>query len=334
MEVTMTNFFANLEESINLKRLEKADDTDIKNGFFANYVTALLFLKLQDLKGLELINDHGHANLTKFSSHMSDLNFWARAMFHAGDKEVKSRIQPEDAADLIKAAKKVSATRIQKIMKVPLTAPDAINWNEVIGAILLLQYVFNVQSSYFHGILKTLHKWDTVNFNTKQKAINDSLMFMMQSDPTSKVIPHLRKLSNLIASRRFGTAAQKIIGFAKLNETADGGAVSTGGVASTSNAIIDPRARATNSQSGWGDTKQDLDKDLGGLYRLKKLSPEKNTDKQNGKYKIRDGKTIKKRARTFSTKKFKAPAFLKPKKIEKAPESTPSQTQGTENDNA
>jgi hypothetical protein len=306
------SILASLQEGINLQKLNGASAKDVCNAFIANYVTSLLLLKLQDIKGLMLINDHGHSKLTKFSATMSDLNFWGRAMFYSNDADVKSRMKSVDEAKILtKAASKVSTSRIQKIMHVPLTSPDVVDWNDAIGAILLLQHTFNIQSSYFGSIVRTLHKWDSVNVGAKQKAINDALMFMMQSDPSSMVIPHLRKLSNLIMTQKIGNVAQRIINFKKLNETDGGGAVSTSAIASSSNAIVTPNsANATNSQTGHPDTSQDIQNVLGGLYRLKKMAPNQITKK--GRFTIRNGKLIVKRVKSFSPSRFKEPEFLKP----------------------
>jgi len=314
------SFLASLFEDLDLKCLVNARAADVKNAFFANYAAALVLLKLQDLRGLELINDHGHADLVKFSPHMSDLNFWARALFKADDKEVKARLKPEATVELVKVAKHVNDSRLKKILKVPLTAPDAVNWNEALGAILMLHYAVRAQSSYFTSIIRALHKWDSLNNAGKLKAINDALLFLMQSDDDSKVIPHLRKLSNLVATKKYGVAAQKMIGFSKLNETdVGGGAVSAAAIGSAQNAILDPRRKNVNSQTGWHDTKQDLDKDLGGLYRLRRQSPSDDKTVKRGKYTIRNGKIIKRMERKFIAKKFKAPEHLKPKKVTKEP---------------
>ena len=313
------SFLSSLEENINLNRLNGASAVDVRNAFAANYVTALLLLKMQDLKGLMLINDHAHAKLTKFSNSMSDLNFWGRALFYSSDADVRNRMNGEDAKILAKMSSKVSASRIQKMMKVPMTAPDALDWNEAIGSILLLQHTFDLRSSYFNGIIRTIYKWDTANVGAKQKAINDAVMFMMQSDQQSKVIPHLRKLSNLVMTKQLGSIAQRIIGFTKLNETDGGDASGTGGIGGGGglvggNAILNPSGPNINSQTGHPDTSQDMQNTLGGLYRLRKLAPNQITKK--GRFTIRAGKLIKRRVKEFSPKKFKAPDFLKPKKQE------------------
>jgi len=306
-----------LNESINLQKLNGACHVDVRNAFFANYVAALLMLKLQDIKGLMVVNDHHHSALTKFSPTMSDLNFWGRSMFYANEADVKSRMKPEEAKILAKAATKVKHARVQSMMKVPLTSPEMINWDEVIGATLLLQHIFDLKSSYFNNIIRALHKWDTINISAKQKAINDTLMFLMQSDQTSAVIPHLRKLSNLVMAspKQLNSVAQKIVSFVKLKEDDGGGTVASGegGTSAanigTTNAILNPSS-SCNSQTG--QTSCDNPNGLGGLYKLMKMSP-KQVSKKGG-FTIRAGKLIKKRVKNYSPKKFNAPASMKPVK--------------------
>jgi hypothetical protein len=317
------SFLKYLEEGINLNKLNGVTYVDVRNAFFANYLAALVMLKVQDIKGLMLINDHNHAKLTKFSSSMSDLNFWGRVLFYSDDSEIKQRMNAADAKLLARMSARVSAVRVQKTMRVPLTTPEAVNWHDVIASVLLLQHTFGLQSSYFNNILRTLYKWDSINISAKQKAINDALMFMMQSDPGSKLIPHLRRLSNLVMVNRLGSVSQRVIGFSRtgsIHETEDGGAVGTGAVATGGgNAILNPSGPNINSQSGHPDTSQDIQNALGGLYKLNKMAPNQITKK--GRFTIRNGKLIKKRVKDFSPRRFKEPEFMKPKKeVNKAEE--------------
>ena len=47
-------------------RLKNLDSIAVKNAFFANYLGALIMLKLHDLKGLSLVKDKAHSKLSKF----------------------------------------------------------------------------------------------------------------------------------------------------------------------------------------------------------------------------------------------------------------------------
>lgn len=310
-----------LEEGINLNKMKGACHVTVRNAFFANYVTALLLLKLQDLKGLMVINDHKHSMLTKFSPHMSDLNYWGRALFHANEAEVKNRMEAGEARVLAASAARILPSRIQKIMKVPLTAPDAVDWNEALASILLAANLFGLKSSYFNNVTRALYKWDSIDVAAKHKAVNDSLMFMIQSDSSAVIIPHLRKLSTDTMTGKLGSVAQKIVGFSKLNEDGEGGGAAPAGTSTanigSSNAIVSPGGSAPtgNSQSGFDNTSQDVQQALGGLYKLVKMSSNQITKK--GRFTIRNGKLVKKKVKDFAPKKFKAPDFLKPKKQEK-----------------
>jgi Arc/MetJ family transcription regulator len=301
---------ATLQESVNLNRLKGASFDKVQQAFMANYLAALLFLKLQDLKGLKLINDPSHANLKKFSSSMSDLNFWGRSLFYSSDSEIKNRMMNGHAEVLADSAGRISYPRIQKIMNVPLTAPDRIDWQDTISAVALLRYRFDIKSSYLDKILRSIYKWDTLGSAAKQKTINDSFMFLMQSDSQSALLPRLRNLENTMMVTSITSLVNKVLGFKRLHEDGEGGAVtavsgdasSTASIGTTNNAIIDPGSAGSRDQ----------DTDLSGLYRLTKLS--KIQISKKGRFTIRNGKIVKKKVKSLEYKKFKSPDFMKPTK--------------------
>lgn len=304
-----------IDESIHLNRLQGATEDKIKNGFFSNYLAALILLRLQDLKGLMLINDPSHSKLTKFSSNMSDINFWGRALFYPTEKEVKNRLAFGHDKILAKEAGRILDSRIQKMMKVPLTSPDQVNWDDTVGALLLLKHRFELQSSYFNNITYALHKWDSLKDSEKKRAINQAFMYLMQSDSQSSLIGRLRTLSGTTMVTGIANIAQKIIGFKKLHEDGEGGgatATSTAAVATTDggNAIISGRSNGPAPGSS-PDPNQDIQNVLAGLYKLKKKAPVQVTKK--GKFIFKDGKIIKKRVKAFKPRAFKAPDFLQVK---------------------
>lgn len=302
-----------LNESIHLKRLQGATDEKIKNAFFANYLSALLLIRLKDLKGLMLINDQAHSKLTKFSNQMSDLNFWGKALFYPESPEVKSRLAFGHYEVLKQESGRIMDSRIQKIMKVPLLVPENIDWADTTGALLLLKHRYSVNSSYFNNILYVLHKWDSVNETSKKRAINQAFMYLMQSDPQSALLSRMRNLTTSTMLDIISNVAQKIVSFKRINED-DGGATSTGNVATSDNAIV-----AGKSMIAQPEFKQDANKDIesimAGMYKLKKKSPYQVTKK--GKYLFKDGKIVKKRAKAFKPRQFKAPDFLRVNKGQK-----------------
>lgn len=305
--MTDTSILDTINETMHLNKLQGATFEKVKNSFFANYLAALVLLRLQDIKGLMMINDPHHSKLTKFTDKMSDVNFWGRAMFYPNSQEVKSRLVTGHDKMLSKEALKILDARIHKIMKVPLTAPDQIHWDDAIGSLLLLKHRFGLNSSYFTNITSAVHKWDTLNDSAKKRAVNQAFMYLLQSDPHSSILQRLRVLSSSTMISGVEKVAQRIIGFRKLAED-DGGAgvaaaTSTSAVGSVQNAIVAGKGCATSS------TTQDMQSVLAGLFKMKKKAPNQVSKKSGVIFK--DGKIIKRKVKTFVARKFKAPDYLK-----------------------
>ena len=302
------NILDTINEAMHLNRLQGITYEKVKNAFFANYLTSLILLRLQDLKGLMLINDQSHSKLSRFSNHMSDVNFWGRAMFYPNEREIKDRLIDGHETSFAKNAVKVMDSRIQKMMKVPLTSPDQVDWNDAIGSLLLLKHRFGLNSSYFNNIVSALHRWDSTNDSAKKRAINQAFMYLMQSDPHSKILDRIRTLSGSTMIGGINKAAQRIIGFRKLSEDGEGAGTSVGAIASTSGANAIVAGKGAGSQ-GSSEPSQDMQSVLAGLYKLKKKAPYQVT-KKSGKV-FKDGKVIKRKVKTFVARKFKAPDYLR-----------------------
>jgi hypothetical protein len=288
---------SSLNESINMMRINGKNCTEVFNAFFANYLASLILLRLQDLRGLMLINDKPNSKLTRFSSTMSEVNFWGRVIFYP-DSEVRSRMLNQQAEILKAMTSPITTVRIQQIMRVPLTAPDQVDWGDVVSSLILLKRRLTYHSSYFDSITYAIYNWDTVSDVVKRKAINNCFLFLLQSDPNSKLTNWFRSRSSDLMLKDVMASSQKLIRFSRITEDEGGG--DSGG---SSNAIVNPTmtgeiASTTNSET-----------DLGGLFKLVKLSSNQVTKKN--KFSIRNGKILVKRKKNFNPKKFKAPDFLK-----------------------
>jgi hypothetical protein len=300
------SILSQLDESVNLNRLKGLNCTEVMNAFFANYLATLVILRLQDLQGLMLINDRNHSKLNTFSINMSDLNFWGKALFYP-DADVKGRMLNDQGNLMAALTKPITKLNVQKLMFVQHLSPEDIIWTEIIAALILLKRRLRYQSSYFDTILKTVLNWDSTNNASKQKAVNNVFMYLLQSDPNSRLVTWFRSQSATILIKKVTPNEQKIISFRRLAEDegccadAGGTAVSTGNIAS--NAIVNP-------QDNQNDTSLD------GLFKLVKRAPNQ-VEKKKGKYKINNGKIVVKRKKNFNPKKFTAPDFLKAKKVEK-----------------
>ena len=295
------NILSELNQSVLVRRLQGMDSYGVKNAFFANYLAALVMLRLQDLKGLLLVNDPTHAKLAKFGPNMSDVNFWGRALFFPNDPLVKKNLQHGHADILNIDAGRVLQSRIEKTMKVLLTPPDQINWQEVCGSMVLLRHRFELNSSLYDRTLKRLFKWDSLSSGARRRAVGDSFLYLMQADPKSSLLSRMRELSGSTMVNDIAAAAMKIVSFSRLREDGEGAAIagtSAASIGSTSNAIID-------------SSPSEQEAALSNTMKFNKLSNHQVDSKEGAE---KQDKRIKKRVRRFKAIKFKAPAHFKSSK--------------------
>ena len=295
------NILSELNQSVLVRRLQGMDSYGVKNAFFANYLAALVMLRLQDLKGLLLVNDPTHAKLAKFGPNMSDVNFWGRALFFPNDPLVKKNLQHGHADILNIDAGRVLQSRIEKTMKVLLTPPDQINWQEVCGSMVLLRHRFELNSSLYDRTLKSLFKWDSLSSGARRRAVGDSFLYLMQADPKSSLLSRMRELSGSTMVNDIAAAAMKIVSFSRLREDGEGAAIagtSAASIGSTSNAIID-------------SSPSEQEAALSNTMKFNKLSNHQVDSKEGAE---KQDKRIKKRVRRFKAIKFKAPAHFKSSK--------------------
>lgn len=316
----MTAILKELNQSFLVRRLIGMDSTQVKNAFFSNYLAALVMLRLQDLKGLLLVNDPQHIKLTKFSGNISDLCFWGRALFYPEDALVKKNLQFGHADILAKESGRIFDAQIEKIMKTVLTPPEQVNWNETVAKLVLLRHRYELNSSLFDKITRSLHKWDSLNEGAKRKAVGDSFMYLMQSDSKSALLGRLRELAGNTMRNDIQAAAMKLVSFSRLKEDGDvsaGGGTSAANVGTTNggtaNAIISrgvAPAVASVKSGAYQNTPETHDQAMARIMKFPKGVRSDGTEKK-GKQKL-----IKKRAHRFKVIKFKAPNFLRIKKDE------------------
>ncbi len=280
-----------MSKSALVRRLHGADEGKVKNAFLANYIAALVMLKLQDLKGLMLVNDRAHAKLTSFADGMSDINFWGRALFYPKDPLVKGAMQFGHADILAHESGRILDSRVQKIMLVPLTAPEQVNWDEAVANLLLLKHRYSVASSYYNRVAFALHKWDSLNEGSKRKAVGDAFMYLMQADPRSNLLSRMRELSGTSMMRDLSTLAMRIVKFARIQEDEGGAGTVAGNVGSCSLPVFGSGTNAIIKQA----TTNNPALDNAYVYKA-------GEDPEHWK-----AKRIKKRVRKFKLIKFRAP---------------------------
>jgi hypothetical protein len=315
--------FQSLTEATHTLKLKGVTDEKIKNAFFANFLAGLLMLRVQDLAGLKMINDSRHADLKQFGGgSMSDINFWGRAMFCPDSPELKNLMAAGTDEKLLKVGAKISKERVKKLLKIPTTNPEHINWNDTVAALALFKHCYGLKSSWFDHILVAIHKWDTLSVANKHKAFGDALLYLMQADADGKLLQRLRVLHNkwllkppkqkMIFKKLKDKPKEKPKSKKKSELKEDGAATGAGSVASGGggNAIVNPASFSAKAMSGSSGTNH-CKVDLSGLFRIKKKAPNQVTDKKTTDRIIKNNKIIKKRAKNFKPIKWKAPAFMK-----------------------
>lgn len=303
------NFFTQLDEAINLIRLNHMSDREVKNSFFANYLASLIMLRLQDLKGLMMINDHAHSKLTTFTPEMSELNFWGMALFYPDHKDVKARISNAAYNVLSHESGMINHARIHKIMTVPLTNPESVDWEEVNHSLALMKDRFDMKSSYFNNLQYAIAKWDSLGNGEKKRAVNQAFTYMMQADPKSELLDRFRELSSNAFLKGLGSIAMKIVNHHRIKEDGDGGGggdagptVAGGGGTSAANIGTNQSKLGSGNMitRPGSDTKPT---DFGQLDKFKK--PKKKDFKTTG------GKIVKTKAKNFKLRRFKDPKLSK-----------------------
>lgn len=292
-------------------RISGVDSDHVKDAFFANYLAALLMVRLHDLKGLQLVRDPTHSKLTRFDSGMSDLNFWGRTLFYPNDPLVKRSLSFGHADILAKESGRILHSRIQKVMHVPLTDPQKVDWQEVIATLILMRHRFELKSTYFGKIATALQKWDTLNDGAKKKAVGDSFMYLTQSDPRSNLLSRMRELAGMTMLNDLKALAMKVVSFRRLGEcrltlSEDGEIVSTSGIGTTGMPIFGGSANNIIKPAAVDDTSTQQ------LFSFKK----KSEWQVDGEGKTGKDKLIKRRARKWKAIRFRAPEGFKRRKTQ------------------
>ncbi len=296
MGMTLLN---ELRALASVQRLRGLDSNAVKNAFFANYLAGLLFVRLQDLKGLALINDRAHMKLSSFAQNMSDITFWGRALFYPSDPLVKKTLKVGHADLLNVEASRILDSRVHKLIATVMKAPDSIDWQETIITLVILKHRFELNSSYFNKIVLAFNRWDDLSVGNKRVLIAAVYSYLNQADPKSALLSRVRDLSGSSMAGGARGLLTKLISYAPLKEDEGGGdaGTSTANIATgdsfTGNAII----------SRFGP-----DNNIAGLLHIKDFAPMQVGDK---KTKVKPGHS--KRARNFKLIKFKMPTKTKEK---------------------
>lgn len=257
--------------------LRGLDSTQVKNAFFANYLSALILVKKGDKNGIRLITDRHKVDIPPFTAGMSSLMFWARALFHPDDARVKRELQTGHAELLQTETGRILPSRIASLLRTLSIPTERVNWRDIVSALVILKHRFSLNSSYFNKLVVALARWETLSEISKQAACQNAFLYLTQSDKSSNLLSRMREqtgnslLSNVRGFMKL--AAIKIIN----EDDSAGFDTGAGNVASVDNAII---CRDNDVIQSW-------------LPYTYGKAPKKKTEKSKFKVKQRKFKMIK-----------------------------------------
>lgn len=290
------NLIKTLLESESLSQLDHRSADEVKNAFFSNYLAALLFLKTRDDEGMLLLKKSKPDPNQRFSASMSSLSFWGRALFNPDDAQVKKRLQHGHAEVLEVQAGRITAQRAKEIFKLLTDDPDTINWTEVIAWLVLLKHRFSVKSSYYNQIGLALQRWEKLSSSARKKTMADSILYLMQSDPTSNLLGRMRSLSSESLLDKAKSALLRVVGFKRIMEDdgGDGGGTGVGDIGTSdtqiNNAIVMPPGMYFATLNNKGSS-----------------TPKGASHRRRAKYVFKDNKIVRRMKKKFKARKFKRP---------------------------
>ena len=216
--------------------IDGIDSETIKHAFFSNYLACLVLLKLNDSDCKHLFAGHIDKTLRKYPGNAPDIMYWAKALFYP-DNTLK-RLRFGHVEVLEKESGRILDSRVIKTMNVLITDPKRIDWSFACTNLALLKHRFELNSSYFDNIVYGLYKWDEISEGRRRSVVSKSFAYLMQSDSKSNLLNKMRSVAQQTATHFdsiIGGLFMKIVAYKKLFEDE---CVSTGEVASTSNAIL------------------------------------------------------------------------------------------------
>lgn len=320
----MNGLWLELQEMAPIARLSNLSAQHVIGAFLANYLAALLLMRMHDVEGARLIRDPVGARLTGLQANMSDPNFWTYVALFPRDKHVRARLGSAEAEKLYTMAGWVSTGGAKKAAQLLQTPPDLVNWEQAYYTLALMKDRFNVNSTFLNRVAPVMRTWARRSSVEQSMALSNTFQYLLQSDPNSKLLPRLRDLAQgeLTHAAATGTGFRSFFRMSESDGAVAGGTSAasigtnsgsmTGG--DSGNAIITPpgfqTASGQESPVGtlWNKSDRDKSKELLGKMYKQKLGNRKPARLAKIKsVKRTNNKVIRKKRRDFLPRQFKDP---------------------------
>jgi hypothetical protein len=176
-----------------IERLNGVSRETAKNAFFANYFSALLFLRLNDRNGLQLIIDPPRDGATM---PLGDLTVWGTALFYPERTEVSSRVLAADLPAMEEEAGRILNGTVTDILALPLQGGDRVDWSRAAHLFALLRERFGMHGHRpFESLAGALARWNELEDHQRVEVRERCFAYLQAADPGSTLLPRVAALA-------------------------------------------------------------------------------------------------------------------------------------------
>lgn len=184
-----------LEQDPRRNELKNMTADEVFNAYLGTMLGALLLLRGGCPHIGKILHDPKHKKLLKYDKKMGTFNFWGLVLFYPENKEIKPYLRDDTYKVLWKTAGRFLTYRIKTIHD-RLSHPDHINWTLEQDDMRLVTLRLERRTPSINKIRDIIENWDqVVDANDKAEVFDDVYVMLMGGDPTSPILPLLKKFS-------------------------------------------------------------------------------------------------------------------------------------------
>lgn len=179
---------------------EVPDGWTLLNIYFATAMMAVLIHKADDKFGVKLLRDKQHFRLTKYSDHMSALNFWGLPMWHPTRPAVASSLTKKTASEIKKVVAKVPDAWVKFLhMDLSFGRDVPIDWQDHYKTLkFTLQHSHGNNTERLNSLLSDAFAYEELDHDAKVKFLPKLYFFAQQFVPTSPLLTRVRFIHNQV----------------------------------------------------------------------------------------------------------------------------------------
>jgi hypothetical protein len=170
------------------------------NVYFATVLMAVLIHKADDKYGVKLLRDKQHFRLSKYSDHMSALNFWGLPMWHPTRPAVAASLTKKTASEVKKITSKVPDAWVKFLhMDLSFGRDVPIDWQDHYKTLkFTLQHSHGNNTERLNRLLSDAFAYEELDHDAKVKFLPKLYFFAQQFVPTSPLLTRVRFIHNQV----------------------------------------------------------------------------------------------------------------------------------------